>query len=662
MRKTTSFVVRSSRFRGGISVKTSIVLSVYLILTVSSASISCAYEADERPPLAFQAWFACDSISLLKVDQLSEFAFTALTPGGEPESFVQKGHLCRRITDDHEIQYATDANARYDTSYAVYSSGSAGGIFLNDRLLLESGSHSLFSTLGLGERDLVFAENYLPSHSHYLHVYDISSRQRLYRIPVTGNILSIHRFESRKFIIEIFDLVEKSVDLFLLDSGTGKLQAVATTLADEIYSEHQGGMIHYYRLEGSSSLLSLHHALALLFRSQPDEAFSGGNNFRGRVSWVGAFRLLAWLELYQAFQHPLFLQKAILNADLMLKSLNQFLPLDVEYSPWFMWARMNSGTEPWVASSHLVDQSLILYSLLKMAKYSEWDPRQRDRVKSLFENHFEWLEINYLQGHYRFPRGMPFWADGIWMPFNYQNTWGLSLSEFIKNFSPTNKKYQRRLSNLCLSFDSEIENSSTSPIWHYWPQLYYQGWTASQNLSEHTPEKAAEVDFLFEDNIHAALSVEFMAQTQDLCSWSFPLHNLQATLGQIQKPDHKFSRFISGDTLYQTPSFHFFPTGFWLRLRHSPTAELYQKFLPSVFPHVDAMELPLGFAIQSGERIKGDEILKIFSYVYNPRLDARQMVSKNIYSRIEAPDALISALRFQSSLAGAEGQVRFLED
>ena len=39
-------------------------------------------------------------------------------------------------------------------------------------------------------------------------------------------------------------------------------------------------------------------------------------------------------------------------------------------------------------------------------------------------------------------KGIPFWADGVWLPFNMQNMWGLCLIELYK--ATADNKYRFR--------------------------------------------------------------------------------------------------------------------------------------------------------------------------------------------------------------------------
>jgi hypothetical protein len=53
-------------------------------------------------------------------------------------------------------------------------------------------------------------------------------------------------------------------------------------------------------------------------------------------------------------------------------------------------------------------------------------------------------------------------------------------------------------------------------VWHYWPKEFYDGWDASDNLSDNTPTKTLTIDYLFEDLSHAGFNIAFIIHFNEM--------------------------------------------------------------------------------------------------------------------------------------------------
>ena len=104
---------------------------------------------------------------------------------------------------------------------------------------------------------------------------------------------------------------------------------------------------------------------------------------------------------------------------------------------------------------------------------------------------------------------MNFHVDGVITPWNYDAAWGICLLELYTLTG--NIKYKKRAADLARSFKSEcIYTPRGRLIWFYWPQWFQRGWTADQNISIHTPEKAPYAYKLYEDSSHGGLNAKFI--------------------------------------------------------------------------------------------------------------------------------------------------------
>jgi hypothetical protein len=165
------------------------------------------------------------------------------------------------------------------------------------------------------------------------------------------------------------------------------------------------------------------------------------------------------------------------------------------------------------------------------------------------------------------------------LPFNQQNAFGLVLLELYT--ATGDNKYRERAIRLAASFESEFEYTSNGGlIWHYWPGIFYDGWTAADDVSDNTPNKIPQVDNLYEDVSHASINIAFIFRFMAICGnniFTFQdIGALRKTLENIRYGE-KYSRFISGDIDYQSPLIRFRPGFAWIQVNDVKLKEQYMK-------------------------------------------------------------------------------------
>lgn len=124
-------------------------------------------------------------------------------------------------------------------------------------------------------------------------------------------------------------------------------------------------------------------------------------------------------------------------------------------------------------------------------------------------------------------------------------------------------------------------------IWHYWPELFYEGWEQRDHISIHTPKYNSSTDFLYEDISHSGINVAFIVEYTQIFGFDEftkkDMELLSNTLDGIIKDNGKLSNFISGDVEYQGASRFYYISPYWAYIdneRIRSYGERYLKFLP----------------------------------------------------------------------------------
>jgi len=528
--------------------------------------------------------------------------------GKEPQVFIcEANESCRRITNDDFIKFSPAINNNGDVAWAVSEySVSESKIVFNNATLSFSEDGCFYDNLALTDKYLVFRRTcfYEPENTK-VGVFNIENGSlEFYSLPKCF-VEEIKPVNDYLFLIQAFCKDTNSTDILKLNMSSKELSKLLNTTKDEVlYEINSGEKFEVLVIDNTQSSKLLFNALYYLFYSQLSNPFSNSNNFLGRIAWNVSYRLLGLVYLYKKTQYQ-FLKEIIENTISNLLSVNnEHLNIVDDFNPPYAWTSKKYSIDKSSPLSFQVHDGLIYYAVFKAL---EIIPELKEKFGDILKEHFI-SEYNYWERFYdidnllyRFPYGAPLWCDGVWLPFNQQNAWGLALIEFIKIFGEKND-IKDRVFELANKFKEEWVYEENKILWHYWPSLYYEGWTENDNISLHTPNKEPSVDTLFEDVSHAALSVlfviEFHKSFPDEIFLNTDIEGIKNTLKEnLIKGNYTFARFISGNETYTQPSIMYLPRFGWVNLASEELKEFYYPLLPMIGPNFDEQTLFYSYSV-----------------------------------------------------------------
>lgn len=221
----------------------------------------------------------------------------------------------------------------------------------------------------------------------------------------------------------------------------------------------------------------------------------------------------------------------------LLLITNEYLNIkEDDYNPPFLWASKKYSINKTTPISLMVTNSRILYPMLLACNSDLLEADQKLKIKILAESMYNYFETYYdFENHlYKFQYGMNFNYDGIWLPFNQQNAFGLVLIELYK--LTTKVKYKDRLTEIAKKFKFEFFYAKDGRLlWKYWPEIYHNGWNIKSDISVNWKEKHETIDTLYEDISHAGLNLKFILEfhkldntifsNDDLCKINTTVYN-----------------------------------------------------------------------------------------------------------------------------------------
>lgn len=543
----------------------------------------------------------------------------------EPEIYIINDTGINRVTDNNIIEFSPVINDDGDYAYAsTEKTYQKSIVYLNGRKLEYIKDDKLYKSLDINRCYLIFAEIDKESDISNIYIHNLSGGD-VKTILVPGYVNELAFISDDKFLLNVYSNQNHSLDLHVFDISTNKISIVMDSAYDEIISKIKyAKSFTIDQITGHSNARLLFNAYFSLYRYQFSSPFSISNNFDGRLSWNQSNRLYDLIKLY-LFNHDanIRLQLNRIASDLIAVN-NESMLLSGQSTPGFSWSTKKYSLDGSTFLSLMVSDACIFYPLL-LAVNSNLidDSRLSEEIINLAEMMYQYHEkyFNDVENIYFFPRNIAFWADGLWMPYNQQNMFGLMLIELFK--STGNDKYKKRVFDLASRFKSEFVHTNNKRIlWHYWPGPFYQGWKAKNNLSVNTPERSAYQDKLYEDIAHAGINVKFILEF----SRHFPdevftdgdLAKLRKTSEGFIKSGHKLTRYMSGDTSTFQPHFRYLPTRGWHELNPDIFKKFYLKLIPKLQPDYNEMGRISGY-LNLMHLPDNKDILNINSFAFSIR-------------------------------------------
>jgi hypothetical protein len=287
----------------------------------------------------------------------------------------------------------------------------------------------------------------------------------------------------------------------------------------------------------------------------------------------------------------------------------------------------------------MVNSGNILYAMLLLVNEGILDNNTSSTIIDIAESAYKWYEKDYDNGHYYFRYGDNYQFDGIVMPWNQQNMFGLALIELYR--ATENPIYKIRLNEMMQAFQNEwIYTEDEALAWHYWPIEIYEGWTGKDKKSINSPSSEPTIDTLLEDTSHAGINCKFIIEflnnfENDLNVKSGYKKKLTKTISKFSLKNG-FSRFVSGDIEYQKVSIFYAPSPYWTDIENENLEEFYKNLGTFALPEFDS-QLQLYAYANLIDKIEDTDKLKVkrLSYDLNNNLiatDKYEVLQDKIYT------------------------------
>lgn len=387
-----------------------------------------------------------------------------------------------------------------------------------------------------------------------------------------SNKLLVYYLTSEEFFFYSLSIIPDSFK-FLSDDNI-YIEGVSTVSNDRMQSvfniyDNEIQFSNVAEFSGNLDATLAKNALLKLSLNDPGLSLACIDNSLGRLSWFVSYRLDA-LSYFATSKHS----SSQLPYDRFIKNAVDCLLEQYEYDSELSiigWPTTKYSLSKQSRLSLMVNNAQIAYVLLKLARKSQLNKEQKQKAISIAKDLYDFYESDFDYSHslYKFQYGIDYWADGIWMPWNMQNTFGLVLLEL---YAITGEDiYLKRAELLIKTFLSETSIKGDTLLWHYWPSNFYAGWRKDNELSVNSPSREPTVDTLYEDSIHASTNVLFITQYYNRMEEDYEYYTqLRNTLIKMGR-NGSYSRFISADHTVENTHLMFLPYhgGGWASLGNS---------------------------------------------------------------------------------------------
>ncbi len=316
-------------------------------------------------------------------------------------------------------------------------------------------------------------------------------------------------------------------------------------------------------------------------QKDPALALACSSNDLGRVSWNVAYRLMVLAEYRKLIPESEIPVATIASAavDCLLANYEKTRTL-------IGWSTRKYALDRKEPLALLVDNAMPLYPMLKMARDGWLEESQKEKIIEISKEIFDFYEPDYRKSAdgYIFRKGIKFWADGVVLPFNQQNIFGLDLLEMYLITGDT--RYRDRVIELAENFKASWTlTDENSALWNYWPKEYYRGWRKEDDISVNTPSLDAS-EPRYEDTSHSGINVKFMLEVyKNLPDGPVSANDIRLlanTLKRFQIGD-SYSCFIDGNR-DEKLSDRCVPSFGWTELDNEKLREQIARGLPEVMP------------------------------------------------------------------------------
>lgn len=421
-----------------------------------------------------------------------------------PELYINE----TQITDnDYGIEYMPCVNNNGVVAYAYYEESCMSSSVIVDGATIHKSNAC--KTLYLDDESLYFSDIDLENEYGILWKYNLNARNKVKIAELSQTYIEkLVPLTKNSFLIETWAAEDNSRRVKKI-TKEGEVSEILDTDSESIIAyENDKYYIDY--IEGNCNAMYLFNALNQYYNSQYGEPFSLANDYAGRISWNESYRLSGMLELYHKTENREIREEISKTCKNLFDVTNEKLGVEGEEVCPSLWATKKYSVDKRTPRTDLVDTSCILYPLLVGANRDIFDKRDSDKIIALAEKSYQYFDDCYDNGHYKIERGSNFAFDGVDVPWNQQNMFGLVLIELYK--ATGDNKYYERCKELMSEFKSEWIYLEDRVIWNYWPNMFYEGWDASDEISINTPSMEAIEGNKAEDSSHSGINAKFVKE------------------------------------------------------------------------------------------------------------------------------------------------------
>lgn len=412
-----------------------------------------------------------------------------------------------QLSDNDYINYCCVVNDNGVWAYATYNSNNICEVSAKDKKTIKTNPvtnlviddiNNLYLATKFNHTTTIQKIDYDEMVLRSLRVLSDLKVTKLFYLP-TGRLL-LQAFDSclGKSKVYVYDVVGDNIKRILEDERYN-----SEILRD---FSHTGFYIDCF--ENYSSCI---YSYLELIEEAPSLALSDCNNFQGRLSWNISYKMEAFLRIYRKTKHEAIKKQLLKICNNILNNQNSNIGIKNSINTSETgWAAKKYSLDYNTLLNMLVADAKVLYPLLLMANTNDLLPENMiNSIRLTAIELYNYYEDTYQNGHYKFRKGCAFWCDGIIMPWNQQNAFGLCCIELYKLTGDI--KYKNRAIELAKAFKKEIVYSNDKIVWYYWPLPFYDGWNEEENLSVNTPSRKPTTSG-YEDYSHAGINVKFITE------------------------------------------------------------------------------------------------------------------------------------------------------
>lgn len=510
------------------------------------------------------------------------------------ECNLQEDVIVQLTDNDSDIEYDLAVNSGGEYAYISYNRKTAyPQIFVNGLLLENIPQNLYYKKLHFIKDKLIFVGDDLSKGKSCLFIYDYKRQDfNQYDLSIAVYQLQISNYrEANKVYLAGINITDGDYSVICMDISDGSSKILYKS-DDILYiSSSSKTDCIVEEISGNENGVYMFLAYNEIYGSQYLNPFSGTNNFYGRLSWYQSNRLLGLIRLFQITNDKNIKIQIHQVIDDLLSCDNKSLGIEDSDNPAFLWSTKIYGVDTTKPDALLVNQACIIEALLTAVQKDMTDLSESEQIIKKAEEMYKYFERDYNieEKAYHFRYGGNFYLDGVILPFNQQNIWGIALCHLYEITG--DERYKFRVKELASSFKKEfIYTKDGRLFWHYWPQVFYDGWDEDDRISFHTPKRDKSIDFLYEDISHAGINVAFIYEYIQLFGYDIFEKNdislLSNTLDGIFTEDGQMSQFISGDIKFQPPSRFYYISPYWAYIK-SKVFRQYGKHYLNFFEEYD---------------------------------------------------------------------------